>query len=60
MMVRTADGVDHGGYTVGYCLEAVIETYEDGYILCPILSTGGKCEMCYEVFERRMEWNQDM
>ena len=32
-----------------------IERYEDGYVLCPILWTGGKCEECMEVFERRQE-----
>ena len=53
--IRTDDGVDHGGYIVTYCLEAVIEKYDDGYILCPILATGGECAYCYEVFERRSE-----
>lgn len=52
-MSRTADGIEHGDYTVTYCLEAVIEKYEDGFILCPLLETGGRCEECYENFERR-------
>lgn len=43
----------HGTFTVQDCLEAVIEKYEDGFILCPILETGGSCEECYENFERR-------
>lgn len=50
----TADGIDHGSYTITFCLEAQIEKYEDGYILCPILWCGGSCEECYETFERRM------
>ena len=45
----------HGAFHVEDCLEAVVEKYEDGFILCPILETGGSCEECYEVFERRME-----
>ncbi len=52
-MSRTADGIEHGDYTVTYCLEAVIEKYADGFILCPLLETGGKCEECYETLERR-------
>jgi len=43
----------HGIFTVQDCLEAVIEKYEDGFILCPLLETGGRCEECYEIFERR-------
>lgn len=54
-MIRTADGVDHGDFVLQDCFEAVIERYEDGYILCPILWSGGKCEECMEVFERRQE-----
>ena len=34
---HTADGIDHGNGRIEYCLEATIERYEDGYILCPIL-----------------------
>ena len=51
----TADGIDHGDRTLQDCFEAVIEKYEDGYILCPILWSGGACEECMEVFERRQE-----
>ena len=54
-MIRTADGIDHGNFHHEDCLEAVIEKYDDGYILCPILWSGGKCEDCMEVFERRTE-----
>jgi len=54
-MIRTADGIDHGDFVLQDCFEAVIEKYEDGYILCPILWSGGKCEECMEVFERRQE-----
>ena len=50
---RTADNVDHGDFRIEDCLEAVIERYQDGYVLCPILWSGGKCEECYESFERR-------
>lgn len=49
----TADGIDHGQSRLEDCLEAVIERYEDGYILCPLLWSGGSCEECYETFERR-------
>lgn len=51
----TADGIDHGDCIIQDCFEAVIEKYEDGYILCPILWSGGSCEECMEVFERRLE-----
>lgn len=49
----TADGIDHGKSQLTYCLEAVIEKFEDGYVLCPILWSHGSCEECYEVFLRR-------
>lgn len=42
----------HGEHSLQDCLWAVVEKYEDGYILCPILETGGECEECYETFER--------
>ena len=51
----TDDGKDHGEYRIEDCLEAVIERYEDGYVLCPILWSGGSCEECMEIFERRMD-----
>jgi len=41
----------HGKRMLQDCLWAVIEKYEDGFILCPILETGGKCEECYEAWE---------
>lgn len=50
---NTADGINHGNHILADCFEAVIEKYEDGYILCPILWSGGRCEECMEVFERR-------
>jgi hypothetical protein len=50
---HTADEIDHGESTISYCFEAMIEKFEDGYILCPILWSGGKCEECLEAFERR-------
>lgn len=53
--MATADGKNHGKRTVTYCLEAVIEKFDDGHVLCPILETGGKCEECYEIFERRTD-----
>ena len=53
-MSRTADDIDHGNFRLEECLEAVIERYEDGYVLCPILWSGGKCEDCMEIFERRV------
>lgn len=51
----TADRIDHGTCRIEDCLEAVIERYEDGYVLCPILWSGGKCEECMEIWERRQE-----
>lgn len=50
----TADGIDHGESVLTDCFEAVVEKYEDGYMLCPILWSGGCCEDCIEVFERRL------
>ena len=55
MKCITADGIDHGDHRIEDCLGAVIEQYDDGYILCPILVSGGECAECYEVFERRVE-----
>ena len=45
----------HGSHHLEDCLWAVIEKYEDGYILCPICETGGSCEECYVIFERSLE-----
>ena len=53
--VRTADGIDHGNYETVYCLEALVEKYEDGYINCPILYCGGKCDECYQTLMEREE-----
>lgn len=52
-MTRTADGIDHGTSILTDCFEAVVEKFEDGYMLCPILWSGGECDECMEVFERR-------
>lgn len=39
------------GSQVRQCLYATIETFQDGYIQCPILEERG-CEWCYEEFEK--------
>lgn len=54
-MTQTADGIDHGSSHLEDCLEAVIERFEDRYVLCPILWAGGNCEECMETFERMCE-----
>lgn len=51
----TADGIDHGAYRLEDCLEAVVERYEDGYVNCPIIWSGGGCEECFEVLGRRYD-----
>ena len=51
----TADGINHGKSILTDCFEAVVEKYEDGYMLCPILWSGGSCEECIAAFERRQE-----
>ena len=51
----TDDGIDHGTHRIEDCLDATIERYEDGFVLCPILWSGGKCEECMEIWERRQE-----
>lgn len=55
IQIQTADGIDHGMARYEECLDANICRFEDGYVLCPILWSGGKCEECMEVFERRQE-----
>lgn len=55
MICRTADGIEHGDAHLEDCLEAVVTRFSDGFVLCPILWSGGKCEECMEVLERRME-----
>jgi hypothetical protein len=44
---------------ITYCLEAVIEKHDDGTILCPLLETGGSCEECMEILERRADRGDD-
>ena len=51
-MTSTDDGIEHGESVLEDCLEAVIERFEDGFVLCPIIWQGGSCEECMEVFER--------
>lgn len=51
----TTDGIDHGESHLEDCLEAVIERFEDGYVLCPVLWSGGACEECMKIFEQREE-----
>ena len=54
-MIRTADGIDHGNYTIEECFEAVVERYDDGYVLCPLNWQGVKCDECLAVFEQELE-----
>ena len=54
-MIRTADGIDHGGYILRDCVNAVLEVYEDGYMLCALLASGGICEECMDVLEERAD-----
>lgn len=51
-MATTSDGIDHGRSILTDCFWAVVEKFEDGFMLCPILWSGGKCEECVEAFER--------
>lgn len=55
MTLRTSDGIEHGDAHLEDCLEAVVTRFADGYVLCPILWSGGKCEECMDVLERREE-----
>lgn len=55
LSILTADGIDHGKARIEECLEAWVDRFEDGFVLCPILWGGGKCEECMEIFERRAE-----
>lgn len=50
---NTDDGINHGSSILEDCLEAIIERFEDGYILCPILWSDGKCEDCYTALLER-------
>ena len=54
-MTRLDDNIDHGDFHLEDCLDATIEKYEDGTVYCPITWSGGSCEECMEIFERRME-----
>ena len=54
-MTRLDDNIDHGDFYLEDCIEATIEKYADGTIYCPITWSGGNCEECMDVFERRME-----
>lgn len=54
-MTRFDDNIDHGDFHLEDCLDATIEKYADGTIYCPITWSGGTCEECMEIFERRME-----
>lgn len=51
----TADGIDHGKGSLEDCIWAVVERFKDGFLLCPLLETGGKCEECMEILEARIE-----
>ena len=55
MTVLTDDNIDHGHAQLEDCLEANILRFSDGYVLCPIIWSGGSCEDCYTAFERREE-----
>ena len=58
-MTRLDDNIDHGDFHLEDCLDATIEKYTDGTIYCPITWSGGSCEECMEIFERRMERDDD-
>ncbi len=57
MRIETADNIDHGDARLEDCFEAVVTRFADGYVLCPILWSGGNCEECMDIFERRQEAN---
>jgi hypothetical protein len=54
-MTRLDDNIDHGDFHLEDCVDATIERYEDRTVYCPITWSGGTCEECMEIFERRME-----
>lgn len=54
-MIRTADGIDHGNFVIEDCLEAVVERYEDGFVLYPLNWQGVECTECMKVFEANLE-----
>jgi len=51
----TADGIDHGTSILTDCFEAVVEKYEDGYMLCVLNQTGVSCAECLANFEERLK-----
>lgn len=55
MRVETDDNIDHGTAQLEDCLEANILRFKDGFVLCPIIWSGGECSKCYEAFERRTD-----
>lgn len=56
---HTDDGIDHGRHHIEECFWAIIDKYEDGHIYCPITWSGGTCEECMEIFEKRMEREEE-
>ena len=52
---RTADGIDHGDSILTGCFEAVVEKFEDGFMLCPLNWQGVSCAECVATFEERMK-----
>lgn len=59
MRIETADHIDHGQAQLEDCLEANILRFSDGFVLCPILWSGGECEECYEAFTEREQHEDD-
>ena len=53
MIVQTDDNIDHGSAELEDCLEANILRFKDGFVLCPILWSGGDCNECYTAFTER-------
>ncbi len=41
----------HGSHTSVYCVETLVEKYEDGFVLCHILESRGTCHECLEGFD---------
>lgn len=55
MRIETDDNIDHGHARLEDCLCANILRFTDGFVLCPIIWSGGSCKECMEQFERRLE-----
>lgn len=51
MQTITDDGIDHGQSRLEDCFEAVVERFEDGFVLCPLVWSGESCETCIKVWE---------